>query len=268
VLSKILSSAAVTLQSIAQAIWTPEGRGTVIAGLAILLSLVLYARSKRDVHLLWATITASVLPANMPELPGLRVTYNGQVISSMCMTTLVFWNGGRGTIASSDISDTDPLRLNPRDVSIRLLLAEIVTTTSPGCGFSLIPNLGIGDIAVRFQYMNSRDGCSIRLFHTGIRGADVTLTGGVRGTTNLQYAHRSWWPALFFMLGLAGVVWLLQWEVLPPYIPAWAMFAEWLPIATGLIGIIIGNYRNTPPKTLKFNSMPDLRSSRERVPPI
>jgi hypothetical protein len=244
-------------------IFSAEGLAIILAGAAIVVGVALYFRALRDRRPMWAMSTRPVFDLETTDVPGLAVTYAGEHISRLTTTLITFWNAGRGPISRDDISGSSPLRIEAAEESTQLIDAEIIAVTSDGCGFSLDRG---GDSRssrlITFEYMNHRDGFTVKLLHTGkvaARGvwrfSGLRLAGGIRGVRSLRYAQRTWWPvwALVYLTWVAG--WLIGFS---HWLPAWARYlgaASYLPI----LGMLFwGDRSNAPPRQIGFIKYPDV----------
>jgi hypothetical protein len=244
-------------------IFSTEGLAIILSGLAIVIAIILYFRALRDRRPMWAMSTRPVFDLEATDVPGLSVTFAGEHISRLTTTLITFWNAGRGPISRDDISEASPLRIEATEGSLQLIDAEMLAVTSDGCGFSLQDGADSrSSRLITFDYMNHRDGFTVKLIHTGkvaARGvwrfSGLRLAGGIRGAKGVRYAQRTWWP-VWVMVYISWVaIWLVGFG---QSLPTWARYlgaASYLPIVGTLFW---GDRSNAPPRKIGFIKYPDV----------
>lgn len=146
--------------------------GTVAFGLA---SLVIGWLALVKKSLAWGSSTELI--STRPGKGDLSITYEGRHFSDVCISRLAVWNQGRGSMAGTEISKADPLRVGLSD-GAEILSASVIGHTGDGVAPSvLIAPSNKATLLVTFDIMNEGDGFTLRILHHG-----STLTPALFGT--------------------------------------------------------------------------------------
>lgn len=85
--------------------------GNIIGLISVIVSIVTYFIGKKRVSLKYDVISTKLIANETSDIPGLDITFNGEVVSNLTMTKVKIYNHGNCVISPSDFSVSDPLRL-------------------------------------------------------------------------------------------------------------------------------------------------------------
>jgi hypothetical protein len=87
----------------------------VLAVLSIIISVVLFLRSRKEKILVYATSSFNLIHNSVARIPGLYVKYEDNNIDNLTLTKIAIWNKGKGTINNTDIAPTDKVSIFPKE---------------------------------------------------------------------------------------------------------------------------------------------------------
>lgn len=150
----------------------------VLAILTIIVSYILYKRSKPVARLRFAMGDAALLsPAPQPYGKDLEVRYQGQPVIQLTNTSLAVINDGTTTVRGNDIVSLDQLRLETQGRG-SILQATVERMTRVVTGVSAV---GLGQkVALDFDFLDPGDGFRVHVLHSGEPG-DLQIYGTIRG---------------------------------------------------------------------------------------
>jgi hypothetical protein len=155
--------------------------GFVLAIVGIIYAFVLYKRALRDPQPCFKSTSLQIMPES-DTLEGITVNYNGKRVERVTLTALAFWNAGRGTLKGDQIASEDPLKIV---LTGRVLEVEIIKRTNNANSFS-VTRARNNSMALNctFDYLNSQDGVTIQILHTG--SAEVSVLGSFHNVSGVH----------------------------------------------------------------------------------
>lgn len=160
---------------------------SVIAVISLIVSVILYFKAKRDKEPMYGVKTKVLIEKVNSALEGLELRYKDVPQDRICVTNLVFWNKGRGTINGADIAHSDPLRIEfPRDVQV--LDIQMTRSSSEGC----LPETdgayapGATKYHIKFDYLDNGDYFVAQIVHAGTVEAKFSVVGKIKGARSIE----------------------------------------------------------------------------------
>jgi len=154
--------------------------GTLVFGLA---SLALGWRSLVRKSLTWGSNTEFISTGTGKG--ELSISYEGRHFTDVCITRLAVWNHGRGSMSGTEISKSDPLRVELSEKA-EILSASVMDQTGGGVSPSLlIDPSDKAKLLLSFDIMNEGDGFSVRVLHHGST-LSPALFGTIRDVPRFQ----------------------------------------------------------------------------------
>ncbi len=156
----------------------------------LIFGYVTYVRSRRRTKMAYVHLGEHLLGSASDTLPPLiDVLYDGIAIPRLTKTLVIIWNNGENTIASADIVDKDPLRLqvgtDGEILSVSLLKKSRAVNDVQ---IAYEESASANEAMLTFDFLDANDGVVVEILHTStdrkprISG---TLRGLPRGFTNL-----------------------------------------------------------------------------------
>ena len=165
---------------------------TLIFGLcavvAIPLMIIFYLRSKRQKEPVWSFEARKVIGLGAESPKELQLTFAGRPVDEVAETRLIFWNRGRETINREDVVDKLRVVFSEGVTILGKPEVEIASRNAIGLSVMKANNWAVFD----FKFLDHHDGGVIRILHTGIHGAPVTIDiagtikGCPKGITNIR----------------------------------------------------------------------------------
>ena len=140
----------------------------LLASVSILLSLVLYIKSRKYKRPCFNIRTFQLIEDSVNKIEAVEIRYQGERVQNLSLTKLALWNRGNDTVNIQDVASTDPLRIEIGPPA-KLLGAELIYTTNPANNFRILPNLQTGEVKIDFEYFHTYEGMVVQLYHTGSR---------------------------------------------------------------------------------------------------
>lgn len=154
--------------------------GIVIAFLSIIISIVIYIRSKRIKNPIYATRTYNLIQEKIQKIKDVNITYKNNDINNFSISRVAIWNSGKETINRVDIASGDKLRIIPVS-GVKLLDAQIIYEKNSINKFSLNLENVEKEILINFDFFDFEEGIILQVFHTGKSGNDVEIHGTIKG---------------------------------------------------------------------------------------
>lgn len=166
--------------------WNDSGTLLGIAGLVvgligIIVSVVLYFRSKCKKTLGYTIDSTQLISKKMTGIPKLKVSIDDQPVETLSSTTILFFNAGNQSIVLSDFAIKEPLGIS---ITGRLHSYD-VSADNPNSTPTLQP-IKDKTFYVKFDFLKQKQSFSITLLHDGTVSVFGELTNGeVRKYRNL-----------------------------------------------------------------------------------
>jgi hypothetical protein len=164
-------------------VWA-TGIGLATGFVGIVLAVVFFVLGKRERLLRYETMSYHLVTKRLGAIDGLSVAYRGTVVSSLSVTKIAIWNGGREAIRGTDISTTDKLHLRTSDKR-ELYHCSVTTETSRAIHASaLLPNTPgtfYTSCPLAFDHLNHRQGFVVEVIHSFDRDTTIEIVGEVIG---------------------------------------------------------------------------------------
>lgn len=172
--------------------------GTALSIVSITLAVRLYKRKKPT----WCYVTEKIIGIGSNAPAELQLSFNGQVITDIYQTTLIFFNRGRETIQNNDI--TDPLVAHfvggeiLKDPTVRKTSIESIKFST-----SRKAEKGEHQLLIDFLYLDYEDGGIIEVLHT--KTNNILFTGNIMGADRIDNIWKLFFlkPSSRFFLGWA-----------------------------------------------------------------
>lgn len=161
----------------------------ICAILSVVLAFFFYFRGKKEKRPSYVQESSVLVEGLTTALTGLTVLYNDEPQERITVTRLYFWNGGKETIRSEDISDVSPLHAEIK-TGTKVLSAKVMHTTDPSCKFEVIDVTSEYEkptiIKFGFAFLDFNDGGLIQIVHTGPATHKFTLGGKIIGANKIE----------------------------------------------------------------------------------
>ena len=151
-----------------------------VAVLGVILAYVFYRRSQRNKEPSWDSKTVNLIRGISTKLKGLNLLYNGEEVTNISVTTLIFWNNGDRTIDRNDVPTSDPMRIAAAS-GVRLLHTSVIGSNNPPSEFALRSDSSQQSVKFDFEYLDKAQGAVIQVVHDGLDSSALKLVGTVKG---------------------------------------------------------------------------------------
>src|SRR4030042_2419932 len=156
----------------------------LLASISILLSLVLYIKSRKYKRPCFNVRTFQLIEDTVNKIEAVEISYQGERVKNLCLTKFAFWNRGNETVNIHDVASTDPLRI-VIDPPAKLLGAELIYASNPANSFKIFTNLQTGEVKIEFEYFHTYEGIIVQIYHTGSKENPIMLKGTVKGVSKI-----------------------------------------------------------------------------------
>src|SRR4030042_2801295 len=156
----------------------------LLASISILLSLVLYIKSRKYKRPCFNARTFQLIEDTVNKIEAVEISYRGERVKNLSLTKFALWNRGNDTVNIHDVASTDPLRI-VIDPPAKLLGAELIYASNPANNFKILTNLQTGEVRIEFEYFHTYEGMVAQLYHTGSRNHPIMLKGTVKGVSKI-----------------------------------------------------------------------------------
>jgi hypothetical protein len=154
--------------------WLGSLIGLVGIGLAIVFAFYVRPRPR-----LASQVNSLELLGNNQALPKeIEFFFRGQKVPKVTLSRIAIWNMGNVTFRRDQIVAADPLRIVTSSGS-EVLDARILDRTREVNDFSCAVRESRNEVECTFDYLDSRDGASVEVIHTG--DAKLQVVGTLRG---------------------------------------------------------------------------------------
>lgn len=156
----------------------------LLASVSILLSLVLYIKSRKYKRPCFNVRTFQLIEDTVNKIEAVEISYQGERVKNLSLTKFALWNRGNDTVNIHDVASTDPLRI-VIDPPAKLLGAELIYASNPANNFKILTNLQTGEVKIEFEYFHTYEGIVAQIYHTGSKDNPIILKGTVKGVSNI-----------------------------------------------------------------------------------
>jgi hypothetical protein len=111
----------------------------------------------------------------------------GEPIPNLTVTKVLFWNAGRDTIKKSDVVKGQQVALVAQG-NTKILEADIIEQNHPTNSIRVTVTRERDRANVDFDYLDHGHGAVIQVFHTGLKQADLQISGVIQGTKGIKEA--------------------------------------------------------------------------------
>lgn len=152
-----------------------------IIGLIVgIVGIALSIKSKKERKPRYCIRSFNLVNDLVSKVESLKIFYSDAEIKNVTISKLIFWNDGRETIESSDITVIEPLLIEPKE-SVQILDAKIVHSKESSNGFTLKKVEGKQSFQLNFDYVDKGEGIIIQIIHTGTSSNDIKINGKIKG---------------------------------------------------------------------------------------
>ncbi len=159
----------------------------VLAVGSILVSVILYRKTKKERKPVYNIKTFSLLNEKAARLKGLAILYKGGPVKNFTLTKVGLWNKGRETINWSDVAPQDKIRIEIAE-EYKILDSEITFSKKQANNFRITLSEDKQTLFIEFDYFHFNEGIVVDLYHTGTSSNDVRLLGTVKGVEHIEFA--------------------------------------------------------------------------------
>lgn len=120
----------------------------------------------------------SIIRDKKGKFDKLSVLYDGQLVDSICVSTVTIWNSGNRTINDSDIVESKELTLSLLEDN-KILSADIIAVSEDTNNFK-ITMIDNSSMKILFDYVDKKEGVVIQIIHTG-KSESVVINCKIKG---------------------------------------------------------------------------------------
>lgn len=155
--------------------------GLGLGALGVGLAIYFYVKGKRRKELCFFQSSRTLFSKSKAALEGLDILYKGATQEQVTITKLTLWNSGTETVLAEDVSLKAPLVVLI-DTSATVLDYSTIGDDSSPFSLELLPSDESNHrIAVKFEYLDAKDGGAIQIVHNGSASTTISMTGKVKG---------------------------------------------------------------------------------------
>ncbi|MGA2669455.1 MAG: hypothetical protein ABSF32_11170 [Ignavibacteria bacterium] len=191
----------------------------LLALLGIGLSFYFYKKSQRLKKPYYFNKSINLIKNNLPNIDGLELLYQGEIIHNLTITNFALWNEGMDTINNLDVAPINNLKIIPKDIENTSILAyEIIYIKNKSNNFRIEFSKEQNLLFIDFDYIDKDEGIIFKIYHTGTSNDDLFLHGDIKGTkgfifknlnlNNISYTFKKKF-LLFLLINLPFILILL-----------------------------------------------------------
>ena len=154
----------------------------IVGVLSLITGFIFFVKSKKIKSPVYLSRTTRLIYRSIDQIDKLEILYDGVKQPAMTITKLAFWNKGRETIQSQDLTSKDQLRIEI-DKEYDILSCDILTQTKKANDFRAEITEDKRSIIVNFDYLDYQDGVVLKIRHTGWDSNDLVMKGSIKGAT-------------------------------------------------------------------------------------
>ena len=139
--------------------------GIVVGVAGVCIALWAYFKPRTSKRPVYGVRSFTIADNTENKVEGLSLIFSGKPVSKVTVSKLVFMNKGHQAIRSSDIAPASPLLIYVFK-NAEILDIEVVAVTRPAINVEVVKTHN-EFWQLKFDHLNSDDGCVLRIFHTG-----------------------------------------------------------------------------------------------------
>ena len=159
--------------------------GLIIGLIGLVLTYVFYRKSLRIKNPLFTLESRGPIGGLPENLSKLSLNYNGEKVGFFTVTRIAIWNAGKDTIHSTDLVESDILRIVPED-GYKFLEANIKQVINPLNNFEM--KFSPKEILIDFDYMDFNEGCCVEVHHNGKTSWALQVKGSIKGAGTIKHS--------------------------------------------------------------------------------
>lgn len=157
----------------------------VIAPLGVIISFILYFKSKRVKCPIYDLRHISLIHDFDNYFKSVEIKNNNQPIADLTVTRFIFWNAGRETIRKSDITAVDPFEIKMLNGS-KILEAGFIQRKNKTNNLSINIIEDGKKLLISFDYLDFEEGGIIQILHTAKTPNDIEIKGTFIGSGKIK----------------------------------------------------------------------------------
>jgi hypothetical protein len=122
------------------------------------------------------------------KIDALEMFYKKEPVANLSVAQVAFWNGGKETIKSNDIPESDPIEIKLKK-PFTLLDARIIAANNPANKISIRSiesESGERFLRLNFEYLDRDEGCIVQIIYNGYLPEHILVSGRVMGAGRLK----------------------------------------------------------------------------------
>lgn len=136
-----------------------------------------YYQNKKKKPSYWIK-TTHLVRDSIKGIKGVRILFNDEEIPNISSTVFVFLNSGKDAIKNTDIASRNPIKITIES-QYKILDAFIEKHTNEDNNFKIQLQDDNHSIYINFEFMEYKDGITLRLIHTAPDSNSFTVSGKV-----------------------------------------------------------------------------------------
>ena len=155
--------------------------GMLLGGLGVILAVLFYLKSRRLKALSHCSRTFSLLADSLSALPGFTSEYKGHKLENLTACKSLLWNSGSEIVSSTDLADSDPLRIQMPE-KVEILDVRIAYCSTPTNQVAAhVSGQSKNVVHITLDYLAPHEGCIVSLLHAGPPDAEISFLGTLKG---------------------------------------------------------------------------------------
>ena len=154
----------------------------IVGVLSLIIAIILYYKGKKIKSPVYLSRTTRLINRSFDQIDKLEIKYDDVKLSALTITKLAFWNKGRETIQSDDLTPKDQLRIEINN-EYKILSCDILAQTKIANDFKVEITEDKKAIIISFDYLDYQDGVVLKIRHTGSDSNDLAMKGGIKGAS-------------------------------------------------------------------------------------
>jgi hypothetical protein len=153
---------------------------SLLVGLmSLILSIIFYIRGKKNKDPRYGLRSFVLINDFNNHFKSVNITSNGNKISNLTVTRLVFFNNGKETLDKSDFAQNDPFRIELKNNS-KVIECNFIYRKNEANNFIFSVSPDQAKISMNFDYLDYTDGIILQILHTGLP-RDIKVMGMFKG---------------------------------------------------------------------------------------
>ena len=165
----------------------------IVGVLSLIIAIILYYKGKKIKSPVYLSRTTRLINRDIDQIDKLEILYDGVKQPALTITKFAFWNKGRETIHSQDLTSKDQLRIEIED-EYSILSCDILTQTKKANDFRTEITEDKKSIIISFDYLDYLDGVVLKIRHTGSDRNDLAMKGSIIGAREIKRYRWNYLP--------------------------------------------------------------------------